>query len=178
MALEKLWASGRIRSHGRLLHVAPEPALAARFSETFDYVSADLDGRRAMFAMDITDLRLPDALFDAVVCNHVLEHVPDDARALAELFRILKPGGWASLQVPIRGESTDEDPLLTNPVARFERFGQADHVRFYGADFAERLRRAGFDVDWLPKAELLSGRDLLRLSVACEEQVIVARKPG
>jgi SAM-dependent methyltransferase len=96
---------------------------------------------------DCERLDLPDASFDVVLCVHVLEHVPDDAAALRELHRILKPGGWGVIQVPILRETTDEDPSLTDPAERLRRFGQEDHVRIYGRDFAGRLEAAGFELD-------------------------------
>ena len=87
--------------------------------------------------------------FDTIICSHVLEHVPADAKAMSELFRVLRPGGVAIIQVPYADDcaETDEDPSVTDPLERERRFGQFDHVRIYGRDFADRLRRAGFVVD-------------------------------
>lgn len=91
---------------GRVLHIAPEAALTKLFSRATDYLSIDLDGNQAMMAMDITALDFPDENFDIVICNHVLEHIPDDRKALMQLFRVLKPGGWGSIQVPMKGKIT------------------------------------------------------------------------
>ena len=99
-----------------------------------------------MVEMDITDIQYPDDSFDAIYCSHVLEHVPDDAKAMSELYRVLKPGGWAILAVPIRGDTTFEDPTTTEPEERERLFGQSDHVRYYGKDFKDRLEAAGFEV--------------------------------
>jgi hypothetical protein len=131
-----------------LLHVAPERHLAPLLWQVpgLTYLSADLDSPLAMASMDLTDAPYPDASFDVILCNHVLEHVPDDRRAMQELFRMLKPGGWAVLQVPMSGEKTDEDPTVTDPKERERRFGQSDHVRMYGRDYGDRLADAGFEV--------------------------------
>jgi SAM-dependent methyltransferase len=132
----------------RMLHVAPEPVLERRLRSAplIDYVSADLEPGAADEVMDITDIQHPDDTFDVIYCSHVLEHIPDDARAMRELRRILRPGGWAILQVPILLERTDEDPSITDPEERLRRFAQRDHVRAYGPDYADRLRAAGFEV--------------------------------
>lgn len=133
----------------RLLHVAPEAVLAARLREVpgLRTVSADL-ARAADLRLDVTALPFPDASFGAVLCNHVLEHVADDRGALRELRRVLRPGGWALLQVPLdpqRAETLEDDGTL-DPQERTRRFGQPDHVRVYGRDYAHRLREAGFAV--------------------------------
>jgi predicted SAM-dependent methyltransferase len=113
-----------------------------------NYVSADLDSSLAMAHMNITQLPFPDASFDVVLCSHVLEHVLDDRSAMAELFRVLHPSGWAIITAPIdrsRAE-TLEDPRVTQPQDRARLFGQHDHVRLYGRDYVSRLERAGFSV--------------------------------
>jgi ubiquinone/menaquinone biosynthesis C-methylase UbiE len=99
-----------------------------------------------MVKMDITDIQYPDNSFDVVYCSHVLEHVPDDRKAMRELARVLKPTGWAILAVPIFNEKTFEDPTITSPEERERVFRQSDHVRIYGRDFVDRLRESGFDV--------------------------------
>ena len=103
---------------------------------------------RSLCQLDAVALPFADARFDAVFANHVLEHIEDDARALAEIRRVLKPGGFALLQVPIaqRLARTLEDPSARTPAERERRFGQSDHVRLYGLDYPERLASAGFSV--------------------------------
>ncbi len=138
----------------RVLHVAPEARLGQVLQDLplVDYLSADLYDEQVMVKMDITQIPCPDASFDAVICNHVLEHVPDDQRAMRELFRVLKPGGWAILQVPYSERLTVsiEDPTVTEPKERERRFGQEDHVRIYAKeDYLARLRGAGFRVETL-----------------------------
>ncbi len=104
----------------RILHIAPEPYLARLFraAENVDYLSGDLMDVNAMVRMDITDIQYPDNSFDVVYCSHVMEHVPDDRRAMRELCRVLVPEGWAILQVPITAETTFEDPSVTDPRER------------------------------------------------------------
>lgn len=135
---------------GRVLHVAPEPALARRLADlpAIDYVTADLVGPGVDACIDITRMAFADDSFDVILCSHVLEHISDDAAAMRDLLRVLKPGGWAMLQVPIEidRELTLEDPLVTDPRERELLFGQADHVRIYGRDYPRRLRQAGFHV--------------------------------
>lgn len=132
----------------RMLHVAPEPVLRERLAGAplIDYLSADLEPGVADVQMDITAIEFPDDSFDVIYCSHVLEHVPDDALAMRELCRVLRPTGWAILQVPILLARTDEDPSIIDPEERLRRFAQRDHVRAYGPDYADRLRAAGFAV--------------------------------
>jgi SAM-dependent methyltransferase len=148
-----------------LLHVAPEErlSLALRSASGVTYLSADIASREAMVNMDVTAIGLPSSSLDVVICNHVLEHVVDDARAMAELYRILKPGGWAIVQVPISPTlvATYEDFSITSMAGRKRAFGQEDHVRIYGRDYEERLKRVGFEVrgfEWLSEAESFGGR--------------------
>lgn len=135
----------------KMLHVAAELALQPQIKalDNVDYLTADLDPRRGMVEMDLTDIQMPDDTFDIVYASHVLEHIPDDRKAMREIRRVLRPGGWAMLVVPMWGETTREDPTVTDPKERERLFGQDDHVRMYGWDgvFEERLREAGFDVE-------------------------------
>ena len=133
------------------LHFAPEEMFSRKFSSlpNIRYVSADLDSPMAMIKMDITNIPCKDETFDALLCCHLLEHVPDDLKAMRELFRILKQGGWAFLQHPIdqRRDKTFEDLNIMTPEERNRVFGQADHVRIYGKDLRYRLEKAGFSVN-------------------------------
>lgn len=159
LVLERLWwPSNPPGSDKRLLHVAPERSFSGKLAGMYDYLSVDLDGSRAMRAMDITQIPEPDESFDVVVCNHVLEHIPDDAAAIAEIFRVLKHGGWASLQVPMKGAFTEEGGELMEPSERARRFGQDDHVRQYGEDFSARLLAAGFVIRRFSRADGLLHR--------------------
>jgi ubiquinone/menaquinone biosynthesis C-methylase UbiE len=108
-------------------------------------MTADLHSP-AMVKMDITNIQFPDETFDVVYCSHVLEHVPDDRKAMREFYRVLKSNGWAVLLVPIIVEKTFEDPSIDKPKDRLRLFGQSDHVRKYGRDYVDRLRESGFSV--------------------------------
>lgn len=134
----------------KVLHIAPEYFLykTLRSSPHLEYISADLDSSLAMVKMDITSIQFEDNTFDVVLCSHVLEHIIDDQKAMRELFRVLKPGGWAILQSPIdlRRDKTFEDFNIVSPDDREKAFWQSDHVRLYGRDYKDRLEAAGFTV--------------------------------
>ncbi len=151
----------------RVLHLAPERCLEPRLKEAIGagYLTGDLRDPAAMERIDITDIQHPDASFDVIYCSHVLEHVPDDRRAMAELRRVLKPSGWAVLLAPIFGERTVEDPSITDPQERRWRFGHPDHVRIYGLDYVDRLRGAGFTVRHLRPADILTAEEARRIGV-------------
>jgi SAM-dependent methyltransferase len=151
----------------RLLHVAPNRALAYRLKRTphLDYLTANIEGSRAMVQMDVMDIQYPDESFDAIMCSHVLEHVVDDRQALREFFRVLRPGGWAALMVPVLVDTTYEDPSITDPAERERVFGQSDHVRIYGPDFADRVAEAGFNVSRLTERDIVEERNLVRWGV-------------
>jgi len=175
-ALKHLESNGKFKKNGCLLHIAPENCLSHIFKQKYDYISIDLDFRKAMIAMDITKLGFADSCFDAIVCNHVLEHIVDDTKALNELYRVLKTGGWAVVQVPIFGKITQEDFSVSDPEERKRLYGQHDHVRTYGIDFFDRLKNAGFNVFPISKHELLSPEQLEHLSVLCEKEVVFCLK--
>jgi SAM-dependent methyltransferase len=139
-----------ITSKTDLLSVAPEYSIQRKLKSlnNIDYTSVDLDSKLAMYKVDLTNIPFEDNKYDGIVCYHVLEHIEDDFKAMSELFRILKPGGWAILQSPVdtNREKTYEDFSITSPVERKNVFGQKDHVRIYGRDYSSRLVKAGFSV--------------------------------
>lgn len=159
----------------KLLHMAPELSLQKVFEKAeIEYFSADIASPLAKFKMDILDIRFPNNFFDAVMCNHVLEHIIDDSKAMKELFRVLKPGGWALLQVPISPilEHTFEDATVTKPEDRERIFGQFDHVRLYGKDYSKRLESAGFSV----QLKKLSAETTKKLGVDPNELLYFCKK--
>jgi SAM-dependent methyltransferase len=168
----------------RLLHVAPELQLRKEFEKhrNIRYLTADINPEKnVMVNMDITDIQYGQGSFDAVVCCHVLEHVSDDRKAMSELYRILKPGGWAILQVPISLslDSTLEDPRITTPEGREKAFGQADHLRLYARDYKNRLEQAGFSVEefkWTMSNENYGG-SANRYGLNEDEVIYCASKP-
>lgn len=158
--------TGIFESPHRILHIAPEKRLADILFKhaSAGYFTADLYLKSVMLNLDLTEIPFADTTFDAIMCNHVLEHIVNDHKAMSELYRILKIGGWAILQVPISSslEKTYEDRSVTTPAGREESFGQADHVRIYAMDYVDRLEQAGFSVDifkWVDEAESFGGRN-------------------
>lgn len=168
----------------KMLHVAPELLLMDKLCScpNIDYLSADLDSSLAMVKMDITDIHYPDNSFDVIYCSHVLEHIPDDQKAMRELCRVLRPGGWAILQVPLWGPKTIEDPSITTPEDRERVFYQFDHVRHYGHDgvYRQRLENAGFTVKVDPYIKELGEENSKRYGLMAGEDIYFCTKsvPG
>lgn len=161
----------------KILHFAPEHQLQEllKNSSNTDYVSADLDMPTAMVQMDITNITFEDNSFDFIICNHVLEHIPDDIKAMSELYRVLRPGGWAILQTPMStADETVEDLTLT-PQERIEAFGQDDHVRTYGMDKKDRLASVGFTVE-LDKYLYELPDDIINYYGIVREDIWIVRK--
>ena len=131
-----------------VLHIAPEGCFIARFAKIHGdrYITADIESPLAKVKMDIHKIPFPENTFQAVLCNHVLEHVADDILALKEIARVLKPGGFAIVQVPFFApvpEKTFSDTSVTDAKIREKMFGQDDHVRRYGKDYTQRIAEAG-----------------------------------
>lgn len=133
----------------KVLHIAPEDCFIGRFEKlgNLDYVTGDIESPLAKVKMDIHQIPFGDNTFDVVFCNHVMEHVEDDILACREINRVLKKDGWAIIQSPVYPiEATLEDPSITDPAKREKIFGQRDHVRKYGKDYAQRLSKSGLRV--------------------------------
>ncbi len=172
----------------RVLHFAPEPSIAAAIEAMpgVEYLSADIEPGVAMEVVDITAIPHAEGSFDAVICSHVLEHVPDDGRAMREVFRVLSPGGRAYFMQPVDFEraETYEDPSIVTPEERLRAFNQHNHVRVYGRDIRERLASAGFEVTERRYTEELDPADRARYALqdgdatAREDVVFVAVKPS
>ena len=164
----------------RVLHVSPKYALSRRLSRlpNLDYIAGDLE-RRPHVAMrfDLTSLPLRAGTFDSAICIHVLEHIEDDRTAMAELFRVLRPGGWAFVSVPVRlDQPTYEDAAVTAPHDRLREFGETDHVRFYGYDLVQRLEAIGFKVT-LDRATALDPASMQRYGLLADENIFFCEKP-
>lgn len=132
-----------------VLHMAPEQCFLDRFKQlNHNYTTADLYSPIADVKADITKLPFENDSFDVIFCNHVLEHIKDDTKAMQELYRVMKPGGFGIFQIPqdVSRATTFEDDSITDPKERAKIFGQYDHVRVYGLDYFDKLRSIGFDV--------------------------------
>lgn len=170
----------RLPRGGAILHMAPnEHSLVTRFRDAArDYVPADLDPSRYPLPdvqrVDLMAIGAQDR-FDLFYASHVMEHVPDDAHVFRQIFAALKPGGEAWLMVPLWDRATEDGAPDLSPRERERRFGQWDHVRQYGLDFADRLRAAGFAVDLLRAADC-PGADVARM--ALDDVIFRARKPA
>lgn len=166
--------------HISLLHIAPEQPFLPRFKKIkkLDYVTADLESPIADIKMDVREIPFPKNQFDAVICNHVLEHIEEEELALQEIYRVIRPDGWAILQVPldIGLEKTYEDAKIRDPKEREKHFGQYDHVRIYGRDYPERLKKAGFSVKAEEFVKTLSHKDIERYRLDKHEIIYVCYK--
>lgn len=134
----------------KMLHIAPEQCFIDLFrkQKNLDYTTGDLFSPLADVKMDIHEIPFEDHSFDVIFCNHVMEHVADDLKCMREIQRVLRPGGFAIMQVPLNyhRELTYEDTSITSSRERERAFGQDDHVREYGLDYGGRLEQAGFRV--------------------------------
>jgi SAM-dependent methyltransferase len=164
----------------RVLHVAPEACFFPRFRElpNLDYVAGDLNSPLADVYFDLEHLPFPDSDFDVILCSHVLEHVADDQSCMRELRRVLRPGGFMLLSVPLDPKlaTTLEDPTVTDPKARERLYGQSDHLRLYGADYADRVRELGFDVKAIEYARTLSEEERERYRLVLDDTIFYATR--
>jgi len=144
----------------KVLHIAPEQCFYKRFKalSNLDYTTADLESPIADVHFDVQEIPFKKESYDVVICNHVLEHVADDKKAMSEIYRVLKSNGFAILQVPMDTDNpnTMEDPSVTDPKERERLYRQKDHVRLYGLDYADRLKAVGFTVNASVYAEELN----------------------
>jgi len=168
-------------SRVRLLHISPEMNLEKVFegNRYIDYLTADLNPQNVMVKMDITQIQYPDESFDFIICNHVLEHIEEDGRAMSELFRVLSTGGRAILQVPLSRTltATKEDKRIQTPKEREREYGQKDHVRIYSKiDYLRRLKNSGFNVEIYKATDLLEEKEINKYALNPEEDVIVCYK--
>jgi predicted SAM-dependent methyltransferase len=164
----------------RVLHFAPEQAFHKRFKklDNIDYTTTDLNSPLAEVKADICNLPFKDDSFDVILCNHVLEHIPDDTTAMQELFRILKPGGWGIFQIPqdLKRAETFEDDSITDRKERAKIFGQYDHVRIYGRDYFDKLRKVGFKVEEVDYTQKLSSEEVENYRLAKGEIIPLVSK--
>lgn len=164
----------------KVLHFAPEQCFLERFKKLkhIDYTTTDLESPIADVKADICNLPFEDDSYDVILCNHVLEHIPDDTKAMQELFRVLKPGGYGVFQIPqdLNLDVTFEDNTITDRKERAKIFGQYDHVRVYGRDYFNKLRRIGFKVNEVDYTSSLSEEEVTKYCLAKGEIIPVVYK--
>ncbi|WP_121667210.1 class I SAM-dependent methyltransferase [Mesonia aquimarina] len=164
----------------KMLHFAPEQAFYKRFKNLkhLNYTTTDLNSPLADIKADICNLPFEDNTYDIIFCNHVLEHIPNDTKAMQELFRVLAPNGMAILQIPqdLNREKTFQDDSITDPKERAKIFGQYDHVRIYGKDYFSKLRSIGFKVDEIDYTSKLSISEIEKFCLASGEIIPVCHK--
>lgn len=164
----------------KVLHFAPEQAFYNRFRKmkNLDYVTTDLNSPLADVKADICNLPFKDDEFDIIFCNHVLEHIPDDTKAMQELYRVMKTGGMGIFQIPqdLSRQKTFEDNSITDKKQRAKIFGQYDHVRIYGLDYFDKLRNIGFKVEEVNYTSTLSNDEVTRFCLAKGEIIPVVHK--
>lgn len=164
----------------KMLHFAPEQAFYKRFRrlKNLEYTTTDLNSPLADVKADICDLPFDNDTFDIIFCNHVLEHIPDDTKAMQEMYRVLKKGGWGIFQIPqdLKRNETFEDDTVTDKKERAKIFGQYDHVRIYGRDYFDKLRKIGFIVEEVDYTASLSASKIDEYRLAKGEIIPVVRK--
>ena len=168
-----------------VLNVAPEKLFYKKLNsiKNISYISIDLqpesyDYGSKTIAMDLTDLKFEEKSFDVIICNHVLEHIPNDAKAMSEMFRVLRQDGWAVINVPVNNNSdtTIEDLTINDPIKQLELYGQPDHVRVYGKDYVTRLENAGFKVKVIPYTKAFTHNERFKFGFKLEENIYLCTK--
>jgi hypothetical protein len=164
----------------KVLHVAPEQVFYRKFKQFkhWDYTTTDLHSPLANVKADICNLPFSDDQYDLILCNHVLEHIPDDLKAMRELYRVLKKDGTLIAQVPLEEEreKTFEDDSITDADERTKTFGQYDHVRVYGQDYYHRLESVGFSTERIFIQKDLSPEETVRFALPQQEMIPLMRK--
>lgn len=164
----------------KVLHFAPEQAFHKRFKKmaNIDYTTTDLNSPLAEVKADICNLPFEDNSFDVILCNHVLEHIPNDTKAMQELYRVMKPGGWGIFQIPqdLKREKTFEDDSITDKEERAKIFGQYDHVRIYGRDYFDKLCSIGFTVEEVDYTSALPKEEVEKYRLAKGEIIPLVKK--
>lgn len=170
----------------KLLHSAPELYYYKKFKKNsnINYIAIDkfpeeYDYSSETINMDLTDLKFDDNSFDFIICNHVLEHIPNDTDAMKEMYRVLRNGGKAILNVPFEKNrnTTFEDFSVTEPAKRLELFGQVDHVRIYSdKDYKKRLESVGFKVEQIDYVSTFSKADKFKNGLQEGEDIFFCSK--
>ena len=167
----------------RILHIAPELCFIKRFEALHgeNYITADIESPLAKVKLDVLKMPFDENEYDVVFCNHVMEHVSNDFKAMAEIMRVLKPGGWGIVQIPLYhplADTTFEDSTIISATAKEKAFGQRDHVRLYGKDYINRLESVGLVAEevWLTKE--LAPEVVKNQGFPLDEPIFYIRKPA
>jgi len=164
----------------KVLHVAPEQCFYKLFKnlKKINYTTFDLNSPLADIKGDICNLPFKENSFDFILCNHVLEHINDDNKAMKELYRVLNKNGTAILQVPINQKSskTLEDSSIVDKKERIEKFGQYDHIRLYGLDYFKKLESFGFKVNPLKYSKEFTEGEIIKYGLLKDEIIPVCKK--
>lgn len=164
----------------KVLHIAPEQCFLDIFrnQNNLDYTTSDIKSPIADVKADICNLPFENNSYDIIFCNHVLEHIADDTRAMQELFRVLKPGGMGIFQIPqdLSRKKTFEDNTIVDKKERAKIFGQYDHVRIYGLDYFEKLRAIGFKVEEIDYTKKMEQKEIKRFCLMKNEILPVCYK--
>jgi SAM-dependent methyltransferase len=163
-----------------VLHIAPEQCFHKTFKKqaNLKYLTADLESPIADMHFDLHKIPLEDNQFDVVFCNHVMEHVENPIQCMSELFRVMKPGGWGILQVPIDRNRTEtfEDSTIITPEDREKHFWQKDHVRLFGLDYPQYLEKAGWTVQQFDPSQHIQSEQINRYRLEKGEIIYVVHK--
>ena len=163
-----------------MLHVAPEQVFFKKFKKfnSWTYTTTDLNSPLADVKANLCNLPFKDECFDLILCNHVLEHIVDDIKAMEEIYRVLKPQGKAIIQVPLNRKKkiSYENYDITDPKERSFHFGQYDHVRIYGMDFFERLSSVGFKYEKVDFTSTLTDEEIIKYGLIKGELIPVGWK--
>jgi SAM-dependent methyltransferase len=164
-----------------VLHIAPEQCFHGKFKaqKNLNYLTGDLESPIADLHFDLHAIPLEKDRFDVVFCNHVMEHVDDPIQCMKELFRVMKPGAWAIMQVPqdMSRQTTYEDPTITTPEDREKHFWQKDHVRLFGRDYPQWLEKAGFELEYYDVNQKFDANTIERYRLIKDELLYIAKKP-
>ena len=168
------------KSNLSVLHIAPEQCFYGKFKaqKNLNYLTGDLVSPLADIHFDLHQIPLEDNRFEVVFCNHVMEHVDDPIQCMKELYRVMKPGGWAIMQVPqdMTRETTYEDASIVDPAEREKHFWQKDHVRLFGRDYPQWLEKAGFIVDVYDVQKNFDKQTIDRFRLMKDELLYIAKK--
>ena len=165
--------------NGRILHFAPEETIVNYIGENknIDYYTCDIELGRAMHIVDITDIQFKDETFDYLICNHVMEHIPDEAKAVSEIKRVLKKKGKWIFSFPICLDmTTQEDKNIKTPEERLKYYGQEDHVRLYGKDYLKRYEKYGLKIEVCTPKKYFNEEEIEKYGFIPDDIIMIATK--